>query len=56
MCRVWLVAMAGFLVAFLVVAAVVGPAPAAVLSGEGWIEVFSPAGVSTFERELRALW
>ena len=54
MCRVWMVAV--FLFSFLVVAAAVGPAPAAVLSGEGWIEVFSPAGVSTFERELRALW
>ena len=54
MCRVWLVAV--FLFSFLVVAAAVGHAPEPVLSGEDRIQVVSPAGVSTFERELRALW
>ena len=46
---------AAFLVAFLVVAAVAGqaPEPEPVLSGEERIEVVSPAGVATFEGELR---
>ena len=34
----------------------VGQAPESVLSGEGRIEVVSPAGVATFEGELRAPW
>ena len=51
MSRVVLVAV--FLVAFLLVAAVVGQAPGPVLSGEERIEVVSPAGVATFEGELR---
>ena len=33
-----------------------GQAPESVLSGEGRIEVVSPAGVATFEGELRAPW
>ena len=51
-----MVAMAGFLVAFLVVALVAGQVPEPVLSGEDWIEVVSPAGVPTFEGELRGSW
>ena len=51
MSRVLLVA--AFLVALLVVTAVVGQVPESVLSGEEGIEVVSPAGVTTFEGELR---
>ena len=53
MSRVEVVALAPFLLAFLVAAAVVGQALEPVLSGEDRIEVVSPAGVATFEGELR---
>ena len=48
------VTLAAFLLSFLVAAAVVGQAPEPVLSGQDRIEVVSPAGVATFEGELRA--
>ena len=45
--RLWLVALAGVLAAFLLAAVVVGQAPEPVSSGQGRIEVVSPAGVAT---------
>ena len=51
-----MVAVAGFLVALLVGAVVVGQPPESVLSGEERIEVVSPAGVATFEGELQRPW
>ena len=53
MSRVRLVIVAAFLLTFLLAAAVAGQAPEPVLSGEDRIEVVSPAGVATFEGELR---
>ena len=47
---------AALLLAFLVAAVVAGQAREPVLSGEGRIEVVSPAGVATFEGQLRAPW
>ena len=51
--RLYVAMMAAFLFAFLLAALLVGQAPEPVSSGQDRIEVIPPAGVATFEGELR---